>query len=190
MTYPHMIGLCGAMGAGKDSVADYLVERYGYTRLSWADPLKEVAWQVYGRLRGVELRHFFGTQEDKDEPLVHVGGRTGREILQHLGTEGFRAIYSNTWVDVGMARVRGLEGVGNRWVVSDVRFPNEVEAIRSVGGEYWEVVRTDRPQYVGEGHISEQAWRVVERDRVLRAATGELPKLYEQVDGLLNVSEA
>ena len=111
---------------------------------------------------------------------------TGRAILETVGTEGFRAACPDTWVLHTMAtRVAG--GGTARWVVADVRFPNEVEAIRNAGGPFLEVVRVGGPPAPGAGstHASNLAWRAIPRDGEIRAAHGDMVGLAEAVDRAL-----
>ena len=190
MDHPRIIGICGSIGAGKDSVADYLVEKHGYQRLSWASPLKHVALYVYGAL-GAEPRHFNGTQLDKDEPIDGITDQfgepqTGRRILQHLGTEGFREIDRDTWVKYGIASSVDVDPTV-KWVVSDLRFPNEFDAVRSRGGVCWEVTKIGGPEHGSGGHSSEQAWKSVAKDAILVGRHGQLPNLYKGVEELLRV---
>ncbi len=188
---PRFIGLCGDIGSGKDTVADILVDRYGYTRLSWAGPLKEVCLLIYGPL-GAERRHFFGTQADKDEPIpgiVDASGepRTGRMIMEHLGTEGFRFIDQGTWVKHAMATLDWHQ----RWVVPDVRFANEFSALRTRSGVIWEVVKVGGPDHGKRDHSSDNEWRELPKDAIVAARYGDLAALRQSVgDMLFNGSAA
>lgn len=189
-----IIGICGDIGAGKDTVADCLCNRYGFRRLAWATKLKEVCWAVYGPL-GAERRHFFGTQADKDEPIPGILGpdrrpTTGRKILEGVGTEGFRGVCPETWVLYVMA-VCVDPNPDENWVVSDVRFPNEFRAIKARGGEVWEIRKTGGPKAlsIGSAHPSNQAWRLVQKDRVLTARHGDLKGLCQLVNEALCDSE-
>lgn len=179
-----IVGICGSIGAGKDTVADMLCSQYGYQKLSWAAKLKEVAFSVYAPL-GAKRRHFFGTQADKDEPILGIVGpdgrpRIGRRILELLGTQGFREICPDTWVLYALkTQVDPL--LNANWVVSDVRFPNEVAVIRKRGGEIWEVQKVGGPQAEPSDHESDMAWRAARKDRILAAWHGDLDGLRELV---------
>lgn len=173
----RIIGLCGGIGAGKDTVADYLIEAHGFQRVSFADPLKAACAKVYGEL-GVDPRHFFGSQLDKAEPIDVLSGVTGRKILETVGTQGFRAAYEDTWVDVALASSSG------RIVTTDCRFPNEFAAIRARGGIVCRV------SILGEaapetGHESDLHWRQVIPDAAIAVARGDLAELREQADLLV-----
>lgn len=186
---PRMIGVCGDIGHGKDTVADYLVEHYGYRQLSWSEPLKRVCFAVYQHL-GAERRHFFGTQADKAEELPGItdpSGKpaTGRGIMEHIGTEGFRYVDRATWVKVGLAvQVDVLPEI--RWVVSDVRFANEFDAIHSRDGVVWQAIKVGGKDH-GTGHQSDVGWRGLTKDALLMAKAGDLEALRLAVDEVMMV---
>ena len=138
-----LIGICGAAGSGKDTIADIL----GFDRVAFADPLYEMVAIVTG-LTPAEMRD----RETKEREIGWLG-RSPRQLLQTLGTEWGRDTISQTiWVDTAMRRVRGLLEQGRSVVVTDVRFDNEAAAIKAAGGGIWQVVR-------GQGSIKGLAAR-------------------------------
>ncbi len=177
---PRIIGLCGDIGSGKDTVAEHLVQMHGYTRLGFADKLKQVAADVYGLDRQV-----WGSQEDKAAPIPHVldasgEPRTARSILEWLGTEGFRTISPDTWTNYAMRQVDSRSHA--RWVIPDVRFRNEFAAIRERDGLVWEVVKVGGPDHGQTGHRSDLEWRSVPRDNIVAARFGDMDGLHRAVD--------
>jgi len=138
-----LIGMCGAAGSGKDTIADIL----GFDRVAFADPLYEMVAIVTG-LAPAEMRD----RETKEREIDWLG-HSPRQLLQTLGTEWGRDTISPTiWVDTAMRRVRGLLEQGRSVVVTDVRFDNEAAAIKAAGGVIWQVVR-------GQGSIKGLAAR-------------------------------
>lgn len=141
------IGLCGLSGAGKDHAFSLLSEAIpGLRRLALADPLKRilVAMDPYvqadERLSGV-LRHRTMEHAKREFPEI-------RRLLQRLGTEGVREnLGAGVWLDALFASATP----GRVHVVTDVRFPNEADAIRKAGGR---IVMVRRPG-LAEGHASE-----------------------------------
>ena len=137
-----VVGLTGHSGAGKDSVADVLVRDHGFTKLSFAGPVKRalkrldpiVGNDVYQdcdecppEVEEVRLSdvYAYGYNDEtiKDSPW----GAEIRNLWQQLGTETIRAEDPNFWVD--LAQMELLELGADRVVFTDVRFPNEAEMI-------------------------------------------------------------
>jgi hypothetical protein len=143
-----IIGLCGRKGCGKSSFADYAVE-LGLKKLSFASPIKN-ALEAMGvdevRLNDPDL---------KERPTSYVfGGLTPRRLMQLLGTEFGRNLVSNSiWIDHLIERMRGMGG--DDFIIDDVRFDNEAEAIKLEGGIIVEVIRDDSFYSKNDTHISE-----------------------------------
>lgn len=177
---PRIIGVCGYMRTGKDSVVK-LLGVYGYTRVAFADPLKKAAYDTDPYIQV--------TPDDKDatsiriEPgfyrfkyLVDVLGPEKaktiadlRRYLQRFGTEGVRNnIGDTTWVDLATKRMAGQASM--YFAVSDVRFKNEASEVRKLGGV---IFKTQRPGYGGGEHASEAGVDAITADVVLTAETLE-----------------
>ena len=140
-----IVGFGHKARVGKDSAADYLVRAYGYTKKSFAYPLKE----------GIGKGVFGLTDEQMDtgkEVIDPYWNMTPRQILQLAGTEGGRNIFGDTlWIK---ALYRDIsQDLTKNYVITDVRYRNEAEAIQSWGGK---VIRIDR-DIIGTTakHISE-----------------------------------
>lgn len=145
-----LVGINGRAYAGKDTFGD-VFKRAGYIRISFADALKE-ATAIIANER-VELFH---TAEGK-EGFSPVLATTRRVALQNIGNSVREALDPEIWIRRAMD-AWDHSGRPNA-VITDVRYPNEAETIRSWGGT---VVRITRPDnvtgLVGEelNHISEQ----------------------------------
>jgi len=146
-----LIGVSGRKRHGKDTFAARLVEHHGFTRVAFADPMREMALTLDPIIsegwRLSELVEAFGWEEAKANPEV-------RRTLQRLGTEAGRGVLGESiWVDTAMRHARHL---GGHIVFTDCRFPNEAQAVRAAGGL---VVRVSRPGFVDDGdtHSSESA---------------------------------
>jgi len=137
-----LIGISGYARSGKDSIAAALVERCDFVRVSFADRIKNLALHVHPELR--ERVEAEGWEAVKADPEV-------RELLQRLGVGAREVIGEDVWV---RAALRGV-GPDDRAVISDVRFPNEAEAVRGGGGL---LIRVERPG-VGpvNAHVTEVA---------------------------------
>lgn len=130
---PVIIGFAGLIGAGKTTAALHLVGRHGFERVRFAGPLRAML-----RALGLSARELEG--DLKERPSRLLGGKTPRYALQSLGTEwGRDCIDPDLWVRAWAAAIEGKPRV----VVDDVRFANEVAAIRGLGGR---IVRIARPR--------------------------------------------
>ncbi len=132
----NTIGLIGYSQAGKDTVASILVERYGYTRVAFADKIREflydlnpmVACSPTGYLQ--DLVNLVGWDDAKQEPQV-------RKLLQNLGNSARKTIDENVWVTLALGNI----DTNQRVVITDVRFENEAMMIKLMGGQLWRVKR-------------------------------------------------
>lgn len=145
-----IIGLTGYAQSGKDTAARGLIESRGFTRLAFADLLKKTAYDIdpyvettpgcFERLSDLVDR--LGLERAKSYDDV-------RRLYQRLGTEGGRNnLGTDVWVDPVM---RTAMASPSPVVITDVRFPNEVAAVKAAGGL---VVRVERP---GVGAINAHA---------------------------------
>ena len=182
---PLVIGLCGDIGAGKSTVAKFLEAR-GFTRsLGFANKLKLVLLDVYGPL-GMERRHLFGTQADKNEPLPGILGpdgqpQSGRGLAEHIGTRGFREACPDTWAKYLFATWAAWPGDAGM-VIEDVRFQNEINVIRDFGGEIWHVSRIGGPPTEFRNHPSDTEWRGAEVDDHVSASYGAMSDIERKTD--------
>ncbi|MDE4059787.1 hypothetical protein [Phaeobacter gallaeciensis] len=164
---PRVIGLCGAAGAGKSTVAAVLAE-YGYTRLRFADPLKSMLRTLLAAAGVAEDEVERMVEGDlKELPHPALGGKSPRLAMQTLGTEWGRThLGLDFWVNTARRQIRAILGRGGRVVVEDCRFPNEAEAIRAswpsdpadpLGGpfEFGQLWLVTGRGGIGQGHESE-----------------------------------
>lgn len=131
------IGISGKKQSGKSTLAEFIqlnskdifTDYDDFKNVSMADPLKKMLVEVMG----VDKKVLYGSDEDKKgvtqykwEDLPHhtnkTGYMTGRELMQQIGTEVFRKMNSNVWVE---AFLRSL-AAGQNYTCSDARFPNEI----------------------------------------------------------------
>lgn len=151
-----LIGLAGSMGAGKDTVASILVRDHGFTRLAFADAIKDMLLKLDPFVPwtggGIRLSKLMGdikaTTVDEMKHLPEV-----RRMLQALGV-AIRDIDPFFWVDTVYGKLANYPRV----VITDVRFPNEVEWVNSLTAPVYRVVgfREGIPDLFSD-HISEKA---------------------------------
>ena len=146
-----IVGLVGFIGAGKGTVADLLVERHNFFKESYANSLKDACSIIFGWNREMlegntpESRAW---REQKDEWWSNKLGRefSPRLALQLMGTEAGRDVFHpDLWVHTVMRRCE--QAPWNNYVIADVRFPNEIEAIRDSGGRVIRVRRGPDPEW-------------------------------------------
>jgi hypothetical protein len=182
-----LIGLTGFARTGKDTVADFMVEDYEFTKFSFADPMREALVRLdpyitvggnYVTLSQV-LDKFSWDELKALSPDI-------RPLLQKLGTEVGRSLFGeNFWVNIALESVEKA-GVENA-VFADVRFKNEAQAIKDAGGI---LIRISRPGFgPANNHISETEMVDYPVDYHINNSA-DLAKLSSKVSVLLAASRA
>lgn len=138
-----IIGFTGKKGSGKDTAGFHLVEKHGFTRVSFADKLKQSAAALFpgviasdwDKWKNDPMKTIVVCDVEDEEPIASV---TVREFLQLYGTEAHRNIFgTDFWVEQA---TKGLDPNG-RYVFTDARFDNEAIAIHRLGGTVIEISR-------------------------------------------------
>ena len=207
-----IIGVCGFIGSGKDTIADYLVNLHHFRRESFANTLKDAVSAVFGWDRTMLEGRTKQAREWREQVDAWWAERLGiphltpRWILQNWGTEVCRKNFHD---DIWIASLENkLRASTDDIVISDCRFPNEIAAIKKAGGRVVRVVRGAEPEWYqlavsrnrgpnGNSswalsgrkleqlgiHASETAWVGTRFDAVLDN-NGTLEDLYQQVKHL------
>lgn len=145
-----IIGLTGYARSGKDTVANILVNNYGYTRVAFADKIRKLLLEMDPILEnGYRLSSTledYGWEVAKSKPEV-------RRLLQTLGV-GARNIFGpQFWVHEALKTMLDDLKPDLKYVVTDVRFLNEADMIKANNGQIWRIKRTGVVAY--NRHISE-----------------------------------
>lgn len=125
---PTIVAFSGWAGSGKSTCAELVQIEYGYSRLSFATPVKELALAC-------------GWNGEKDD--------AGRKFLQNLGVGARQVLGPDVWVNAALCSMRR----NRRYVIDDCRFVNECRMVTEMGGV---IVRVNRPGVVpARSHLSE-----------------------------------
>jgi len=212
----QIIGIVGLIGAGKDTVADYLVNFHGYKRESFANSLKDAVAQVFGWDREMlegRSKQSRDWRETRDEWWSNRLKQeiTPRWVLQYWGTEVVRKGFNDDmWVASLENRLRKST---DDIVITDCRFPNEIKAIRAAGGRVVRIKRGSEPVWFEDAksmnqgpsrntsltlskhrieqlgiHASETAWVGSKFDVVLNNS-GTIEELYQQIEANITNSQ-
>jgi hypothetical protein len=211
-----IIGVCGFIGSGKDTIADYLTNFHGYRRESFANSLKDAVAQVFGWDRTMLEGRTTSAREWREQVDPWWSKRLGmphltpRWVLQYWGTEVCRkAFHDNIWI--ASLEHKLLNSIDNI-VISDCRFPNEIKSIKDAGGLVIRVIRGPEPEWYQDAinmnagdrnmsyaisterikrqkiHASETAWVGTEFDAVLDN-NKSIDDLYAQIKELIKSQE-
>jgi hypothetical protein len=209
-----IIGICGLIGSGKDTIADYLQNIHQFRRESFAHALKDAVAQVFGWDRELlegRTKESRAWREQVDAwwaNRLNMPHLTPRYVLQVWGTEVARkSFHDDIWI---AALENKLRKTHDDVVISDCRFPNEIKAIKAAGGIVIRVTRGPEPEWyslaeiVNRGptkntewrlsktrleeykiHASETAWVGTKFDAVIDNNADGLDNLYSQIKNLV-----
>jgi hypothetical protein len=146
-----IVGLVGFIGAGKGTVADLLVERHNFFKESFANSVKDSCAAVFGWDRAMLEGDTPESRAWREQPDKWWSDKFGKEFsprlaLQLMGTEAGRDVFHpDLWVHTVLRRCE--QAPYNNYVIADVRFPNEINAIKDSGGVVIRVRRGDDPEW-------------------------------------------
>ena len=207
-----IIGVCGFIGSGKDTIADYLTNCHGFRRESFANSLKDAVAYVFGwdrtmlEGRTTQARAWREQVDPWWAERLNMPNITPRWVLQYWGTEVCRrAFHDDIWI---ASLENKLRNSTDNIVISDCRFPNEIKSIKAAGGIVVRVVRGPEPDWYNDAvdmnagdrcinymtakvrmqklgiHASETAWVGTKFDLVLDN-NATIDDLFAQVKSLV-----
>lgn len=154
MSKPTILCISGWKNSGKDTVANYLRDNFGVTRLGFADPLKDMVSDLFG-----VKRRLMDDQAEKEQPIMYmpVQAKDGfskivtdfmvkefkREDTRIAEKEVYwtpralcilvgscmRSVNPDFWVEKAVAKTEP----GKVYAIADCRYKNEIEAIKRTG---------------------------------------------------------
>lgn len=122
--------LSGKAGSGKDTLADYLVEKYNFIKISFADELKKQVSKKYK----IHLNYFYSREGKKKIVRVYDGQKFVNTSLRSLlinEANTQKSINSDVWVETVIERIKNLKQENKRIVIPDFRFPNEFYSLNA-----------------------------------------------------------
>lgn len=206
-----IVGICGWIGSGKDTVSDYLVNFHEFRRESFAATLKDAVSSVFGWDRTLlegrtkEAREWREQIDPWWAERLDMPTLTPRWVLQYWGTEVCRqGFHDDIWI--ASLEYKLLKSKDNV-VISDCRFPNEISALKKAGGKIVWVKRGELPSWyqtallANQGsnvalnemkmlkiHSSEWAWLGNDFDFEIDN-NGTIDELYSKIVKVLEISD-
>jgi GTPase SAR1 family protein len=179
-----LIGILGEIGSGKTTSARYLCNKWFFEEYIIAEPLKDIA-----KIFGFSDSDLYGTQQQKLK--IHPKwGISAREFLQKVGTDLFRdqlpkvipgmKIDKSIWCDIFTLK----HNIYKDTVVSDIRFQDEAETVKELGGYLIRIERYDAGNYNTPLHRSEVEMKHIMSDFTI-VNNGNIELLYEQLDKIV-----
>lgn len=152
MNKPTIIMISAWKGSGKDTAADYLVKEFGFKRLGFADPLKDLCSSLFN-----VKRRMFDDAADKESPIMYmpVQAKDGfsKNVTDFMAKEfktgsafesekywtpralailvgsTMRSVNPDFWVEKAISQCQP----GQKYVISDCRYKNEIESVKRAG---------------------------------------------------------
>lgn len=165
---------------GKTTAARFLVDNYDYIKISFADPLKSMIERLLhsAGYSPLEVRYFLNEGKERE---IDVIGTSCRHLARTLGTEwGRELIHPDIWVKIAESKI----GHSRPPIcIDDVRFPNEVEMLKSKGFTLVKIIRSSL-RHGDDSHQSDAALRDFDGwDHVIKN-DGSLEELCSQVESV------
>ena len=177
-----LIGILGNKRHGKDTISDYLVQQFNFTKDALATPIKDICEILF---------HFDNDQlyGDKKEIPDEYWNVSARQVMQFIGTDLFRNqmgklipdMKNNFWIRHFEYKYYKIYQNKNI-VVSDIRFQNEVDMIHSLGGIIIKVYRPDYP--IDTKHPSEKGIHIIKNYDYQIINDSNKQDLYKKINEL------
>lgn len=186
-----LIGLAGASGCGKDTVAKFLCDTHEFRQIALAEPIRKGIAEMFG------IPHEYLTDRAlKEQPLDQLCGKSPRYAMQTLGTEwGRNQLCLDVWLKVAQRVIdyqQKMSAANNLYlngiVISDIRFEGEAKWLRDQGGTIWHINRPNNPYATFTGHLSEVPILIAENEPTI-TNDGDIDQLHDQIARLMTISE-
>lgn len=192
-----IIGLSGFAGCGKDTVAEYLINTYGYKQVAFASAVKDTLSTVFNWNREMlegktaESRKWRDTVDEWWSSNLGIPNFTPRYAMQNIATDIFRNhFHSDIWI---LSLISKIKDSTDNIVISDARFPNEIAAIKNIGGKIYRVKRGEDPKWLQHAIVlnysneTNPMWNIaVECMRKVNLHPSEYSWAGTEFDGVIN----
>lgn len=173
-----IIGLCGAQGSGKDTVANILISEYGFIKLTFASTLKDVVAILFSWPRDLleglteESRLWRENVDDFWSEKLSIPNFTPRKALQMIGTDLFRIHFNNDiWISIVENKINTMlkNNPNTNIVISDCRFTNEFSLIKQFPDSHIIMILREKNKSINKlYHSSETEWINYNFDAILQ----------------------
>jgi len=187
-----IIGICGFKGSGKDTVANFLVKEKGFEKISFASVLKDIIAILFNwdrnMLEGDTHENRILREQEDDWWSKKLGIKfTPRWAMQNIGTDLFRKYFDdNIWVYTLERRL--INNKEKNYVISDVRFTNEIEFLYNINSTLVYVEREEPEEWFynlekvpKDLHISEWSW-IKYLPNICLKNKGTIEELYKEIE--------
>jgi hypothetical protein len=196
-----IIGICGLQSSGKDTIGDYLIQHYGFKKISFAEVLKDIISILFSwdrnKLNGNTIENRLWREEidiwwSKE---LNIPDFSPRYAMQFIGTDLFRKHFKNDiWVIILKKKLLEYSKKMNI-VITDCRFPNEINMIKECKGKIIHIYRILPKWFIDyklnkisednlremEIHSSEYSW-IKEPYDYLILNSNTLKELYKEIE--------
>jgi len=189
-----IIGIYGKKRSGKDTIANFLCEKYGFIKYGFGDPIKDIAKIMFGFTE----EQLYGSKKEEIDPEWNISPRQffqkfGTDYGQFLFPEQFPTIFEtckdtrSIWVKVfkNWYKQKLKENPNIKVVINDIRFLHEYNAIKELDGYIIKIVRNIEHH---DSHISENELENFEKEKFNKIIinTKEKEHLYSQIIDIIN----
>ena len=194
-----IIAICGFQGSGKDTLANILIKKYGYKKLSFGGTVKDVASIIFNWDRKMlegdskESREWREKVDDWWSKKLEIKNLTPRYILQQIGTDLFRNnFHKDIWINCLEKKLIDYDKV----VITDCRFPNELKILNKYNATIIQIYRGNLPEWFNdvklgkkdppkELHESETSW-IKESSNYNILNNGTIEELENIIKNIIN----
>ena len=185
-----IIGITGKKQSGKDTMSDFLIEKYNFVKYGFADPIKEIAKIIFG----FNEEQLYGS---KKEVIDNDWGIKPRVFFQKFGTEYGQFIFPQHFPEIftNINNKTLWVLVFKKWylnkiketphlevIINDIRFKHEYECIESLGGY---IIRIERNIIQEDKHISENEIDNLKVNYTIKN-NGTKKELFNKITQILN----